>query len=82
MRKIIESKLTKALRPTHLMVENESHKHKGHAGDDGSGESHFSVVISSGKFKGLSRVKCHAMVVKILESEFKSVHSISISVKT
>ncbi len=81
MQETIENKLIAELSPTHLKVENDSIKHKGHAGDDGSGESHFLVAISSDEFKGLSRAKCHTMVVKILANEFEAVHSISISVK-
>ena len=41
----IREKLSEAFRPTRLEVVNESHRHAGHAGDDGSGESHFAVLI-------------------------------------
>ena len=79
MQERIEQRLENALSPSHLMVVNESYKHKGHAGDDGSGESHFSVVIKSDKFTGITRLERHSIVVKILESEMKAVHSITIS---
>ena len=41
----IADRLTTAFAPMRLEVENESHRHAGHSGDDGSGESHFRVTI-------------------------------------
>ena len=41
----IETLLREAFAPTRLDVINDSARHHGHAGDDGSGESHFTVVI-------------------------------------
>ena len=43
----IAARLTDALAPTHLDVINDSAHHAGHMGDDGSGESHFSVTVES-----------------------------------
>ena len=39
----MESLLTAAFAPTRLAVINDSASHHGHSGDDGSGESHFTV---------------------------------------
>jgi BolA family transcriptional regulator, general stress-responsive regulator len=58
---IIE-RLTLALTPVALIVSNDSASHHGHAGDDGSGESHFSVTITSAAFAGKSRVERQRMV--------------------
>jgi BolA protein len=52
----IAQRLRAALAPTRLDVVNDSARHRGHAGDDGSGESHFTVVIESPAFAGQSRV--------------------------
>ena len=52
----IEKRLKQALAPSHLAVINDSAKHRGHAGDDGSGESHFTVEIEAEAFAGLSRL--------------------------
>jgi BolA protein len=52
----IDKRLREALAPTHLDVINDSASHQGHAGHDGSGESHFTVVIESPLFAGQSRV--------------------------
>lgn len=58
----IERLLTEALAPTHLAVINDSAKHSGHMGDDGSGESHFTVEIESAAFAGVSRLQRQRMV--------------------
>ena len=52
----IDRRLRAALAPTRLDVINDSARHRGHAGDDGSGESHFTVDIVSTAFAGLSRL--------------------------
>jgi BolA protein len=52
----IDQRLRAALAPTRLEVINDSEKHRGHAGHDGSGESHFTVVIESAAFAGQNRV--------------------------
>ena len=54
--------LTAAFAPTHLEVINDSAKHRGHSGDDGSGESHFTVAIESAAFAGKSRLERQRMV--------------------
>jgi len=53
----IEQRLRAALAPTSLSVINDSAKHRGHAGDDGSGESHFTVEIEAPAFAGMSRLE-------------------------
>jgi BolA protein len=58
----ITDALVAALAPTHLRVINESAHHAGHSGDDGSGESHFRVVVESPAFVGQSRVGRQRMV--------------------
>ena len=53
----ITRRLTQALDPTQLRVTNDSAKHRGHAGDDGSGESHFTVEIEAPAFAGMNRLQ-------------------------
>ena len=48
--------LTEEFSPTRLEIINDSAKHHGHSGDDGSGESHFTVVIEAPAFADMSRV--------------------------
>ena len=52
----ITRRLTAALSPTRLAVTDDSESHRGHAGHDGAGESHFTVEIESPLFAGQSRV--------------------------
>ena len=52
----ISRRLTAALAPTRLAVIDDSESHRGHAGHDGSGESHFTVEIESPTFVGQNRV--------------------------
>ena len=58
----IEALLRNALAPQQLDVIDESEKHRGHAGHDGSGESHFTVEIVSDRFTGQSRVARQRLV--------------------
>ena len=53
----IETLLEEAFRPARLEVINDSARHSGHSGDDGSGESHFSVLIESAAFTGRTRLQ-------------------------
>jgi BolA protein len=53
----ITRRLTEALAPAHLEVRDDSELHRGHAGHDPRGESHFTVEIVSPHFIGLSRVQ-------------------------
>ena len=58
----MERLLTEAFAPTRLEVINDSASHAGHSGDDGSGESHFTVVIEAPAFADKSRLDRQRMV--------------------
>ncbi|QDM41594.1 BolA family protein [Altererythrobacter sp. TH136] len=62
----METLLREAFAPLHLEVINDSAKHRGHSGDDGSGESHFTVAIESAAFAGKSRLERQRMVNRAL----------------
>ncbi|WP_423142880.1 BolA family protein [Parablastomonas sp. CN1-191] len=62
----IERLLTDAFAPGALAVINDSASHHGHSGDDGSGESHFTVEIESTAFAGVSRLERQRMVNRAL----------------
>jgi len=62
----IEKRLSAELAPLSLNVINDSASHHGHAGDDGSGESHFTVEIESAVFEGQSRLNRQRLVNKAL----------------
>ena len=63
---LIAARLTAALAPTQLDVSNDSAQHRGHLGDDGTGESHFTVTIESTAFAGVSRVERQRLVNRAL----------------
>ena len=58
----MNSLLTEAFAPTQLEIINDSASHSGHSGDDGSGESHFTIVIESAAFVGVSRLQRQRMI--------------------
>ncbi|WP_174284890.1 BolA family transcriptional regulator [Sphingomonas bacterium] len=62
----IADRLTRALAPSHLAVSNDSRQHAGHMGDDGTGETHFSVAIESAAFSGRNRVERQRMINHVL----------------
>lgn len=75
----IETRLMAALSPTRLDVINDSAKHRGHMGDDGSGESHFTVVIESAAFAGKSRLDRQRLVNRALgDIMVERVHAMAI----
>ncbi|MAE51918.1 MAG: BolA family transcriptional regulator [Micavibrio sp.] len=81
LEQIIKEKLEAQFKPDLLIVDNESHKHIGHAGDDGSGESHFKITISSDTFQGKSRLQTHREINQCLDYEMKNhIHALSINV--
>ena len=82
----IEDEITRRLReafaPTVLAVSNDSARHHGHSGDDGSGESHFSVEIESVAFAGKSRLERQRMVNRALgDLPGQRVHALAIKAK-
>jgi len=58
----INDALAAAFATTTLNVINESHLHAGHAGDDGTGESHWRVEIAAPEFAKMSRIARHRAV--------------------
>lgn len=78
----IQALLTAAFAPTHLAVLNDSAKHHGHMGDDGSGESHFTVEIESAAFAGVSRLQRQRLVNAALgDIPGQRVHALAIKAK-
>lgn len=78
----IVAQLTHALQPTRLVVADDSAHHRGHAGHDPRGESHFSVEIESAAFAGASRVARQRMVnAALAELLVERVHALAIRAK-
>ena len=79
----IRQKLTTALDPVGLEIVDDSHRHRGHAGHDGAGESHFNVKIVTDRFVGKSRVDRQRLVYRALSDEIEGrVHALSIQALT
>lgn len=76
----IREKLTEAFEPEALEIINESHRHAGHAGSPGTGESHFAVKVVSSAFAGKSRLERHRMVNDVLAEELSgNIHALALS---
>ena len=76
----IRAKLTEAFAPSVLEVVNESHRHAGHAGDDGTGESHFAVKIRAEGLAAMPRVARHRAVHAALGDINTRVHAMALDV--
>jgi BolA protein len=71
--------LTAAFAPTHLAIINDSAKHSGHMGDDGSGESHFTVEIEAAAFASMNRLARQRAVIAALGNIVgQRVHAVAI----
>jgi BolA family transcriptional regulator, general stress-responsive regulator len=78
-RDLITEKLRKAFAPESLRVEDESHRHEGHAGHRPGGETHLRLYIVSQAFRGKSRLERHRMINSALAGELAgSVHALAI----
>ena len=74
----IEARLRAELAARHVDVEDESHRHAGHAGA-ASGGGHFRATIVSERFAGLSRVARQRLVYEVLAVEMKrEIHALSL----
>ncbi|WP_373353536.1 BolA family protein [Pseudoroseicyclus sp. CXY001] len=78
---LMHQRLTEAFAPEALEIVNESHLHAGHAGDDGSGESHWRIVIGAPALAPLSRVARHRAVhAAIGEDVIGRIHALTIQI--
>lgn len=78
----ITARLTEAFAPVSLIVSNDSGRHRGHSGDDGSGESHFSVEIVAAAFAGVSRLERQRMVNRALgDLPGQRVHALAVKAR-
>ncbi|ALC10812.1 BolA family protein [Sphingopyxis sp. 113P3] len=78
----MEGLLSAAFPGASFTLSNDSAKHHGHAGDDGSGESHFSLAIEWAGFAGQSRVARQRAVNKALgDLPGERVHALAIRAK-
>ena len=75
-------RLTAALDPERLAVIDDSDKHRGHAGHDARGESHFTIEIVAAAFEGQNRVARQRLVNRAVgELLEERVHALAIVVR-
>jgi BolA family transcriptional regulator, general stress-responsive regulator len=74
----LRDRLTAAFQPTEMTIRNDSHRHAGHAGDDGSGESHFHVTLRSAALAPLSRVDRHRAVQRAIGDLTTRIHALAL----
>ena len=85
---IIREKLTSALSPPRLEIEDDSARHAGHHHEGGmdarpGGESHFNLEVVSAVFEGKGRVERQRMINGLLAEELAGpVHALSIRART
>lgn len=73
-------KLTEALQPIELEIQDDSESHRGHGGYMEGGETHFNVRIRSAAFDGLNRVARQRLVYRTVKAELEErVHALSLS---
>lgn len=78
----IRAALTAAFAPQHLVIEDESHRHAGHAGAAG-GHGHFRVEIVATAFAGQPALARHRQVYAALGTLMQSdIHALSIQART
>ncbi len=71
--------LTSAFAPTRLAIINDSGKHSGHMGDDGSGESHFTIEIEAPAFAPMNRLaRQRAVIAALGDIVGQRVHAVAI----
>ncbi len=79
----IKEKLQTAFAPVHLVVTDDSAKHRGHVGSRPEGQTHFTVDITSTVFVGHSRVAQQRMVYKVLDDLMDApIHALALHIRT
>lgn len=77
----IRDRLTRAFAPDHLEVDDESERHRGHAGWREGGQTHFRVTIAADAFGPMSRIARHRAVHDALGQEVMArIHALALHV--
>ena len=79
--------LTQSFSPTLLEIQDDSRLHAGHAGAHPAGQTHYSVLMVSSAFEGVSRVARSRAVHGALQSEFGEkdtggLHALALTLRT
>lgn len=77
----IRARLEAAFAPRHLAVIDESEGHRGHAGYQEGGESHFRVEIASVHFAPMNRIARHRAVHAALGPDLVAeIHALALKI--
>ncbi len=79
--------LTQAFTPSVLQIQDDSAHHAGHSGAQAGGQSHYSVLMVSAAFQGVSRVARSRAVHTALATEFGpaeqgGMHALALTLRT
>ena len=78
----IKAAIVQGLDPADFDVINESHLHAGHAGDDGTGESHWRLVLDVPQLADQPRLARHRAVHAALGPDIIGrIHALAITFK-
>jgi BolA protein len=78
----IREKLQAAFAPAHLEVIDDSESHRGHAGYQEGGESHFTVHIRAAAFGPMTRIARHRAVHDALGPEIIGrIHALALKIE-
>lgn len=76
---MIRDRLETAFGPRELAVEDESERHRGHAGYQEGGESHFRVRMRAEALAGMSRIERHRAVHAALGADLvAAIHALAL----
>ncbi|MDQ1080181.1 BolA family transcriptional regulator [Pseudoroseomonas cervicalis] len=75
--------LLEAFAAAEIRIEDDSHRHAGHAGARPGGETHYNLVVIAPDFRGMNRVARSRAVHAALAAEFGSgLHALSLRLLT
>ncbi len=83
VREELARRLEEAFEPLRLEIEDQSEQHRGHAGWDPRGETHFMVRLVSRRFEGMTRIARERAVQRALDRLLAGrIHALRLSLLT
>ncbi|MCH2075304.1 MAG: BolA family transcriptional regulator [Rhodobacteraceae bacterium] len=77
----METRLRDALAPTEMQLIDESESHRGHAGYQEGGESHWRLVIASAELTGSLVAKHRAIYAALGKDIMARIHALAIEIR-
>lgn len=78
----MREKLVTAFAPRHLQIEDDSEAHRGHAGFQEGGESHFQIEIAAESFGQMTRLERHRAVHSALGADLVGrIHALALKIE-